>query len=351
MKNINRIFISADASIQEAIKVIDSGAVKIALVLDDDGQLIGTVSDGDIRKSILKKKNLSGLIETIYSKNPITAHGDCTKVELLNLCHKHRIEQIPIINEKNKVIDLYILNDFILPKNQNNKIFLMVGGLGKRLRPLTEDMPKPMLHVGGKPILQTIVEGFVKSGFTNITMCSGYKSHKIQDFFGNGSQFGAEIDYVIENQRMGTAGALTLINQGLDKPFFVMNGDLLTNVNFQNMLDFHEAQNSKATMCVREYDFKVPFGVVTTNNKKITLIEEKPVHSFFVNAGIYILEPECIDLIPDSEFYDMTSLFEKIISAGGNTIAFPLQEYWLDIGRKSEYEKANVDFNKVFNAS
>ncbi len=348
MTDLSKIFLHEGSTIKEALKAIDIGAVKIALVLNDDRQLLGTLSDGDIRKSILKKENLSGSIKTIYSKNPITAHGDCTKEELLNLCHKHRIDQIPIINEKNKVIDLYVLNDFILPKNRNNKVFLMVGGLGKRLMPLTEDIPKPMLHVGGKPILQTIVGGFVKSGFTNITMCLGYKSHKIQDFFGDGSQFGAEIDYVIENQRMGTAGALTLTNQSLDKPFFVMNGDLLTNVNFENMLEFHETQNSKATMCVREYDFEVPFGVITTNNKKITLIEEKPVHSFFVNAGIYLLEPECINLIPENEFYDMTSLFEKVISAGGNTVAFPLQEYWLDIGRKSEYEQANAEFHKIF---
>jgi len=348
MKNLSKIFIKENSTIKEALNAIDTGAVKIALVLNNDGELLGTISDGDIRKSILKKENLSGSIEKIYSKNPIAAKIGCTKEELLNLCHRHRVDQIPIINEKNNVIDLYVLNNFILPKNRSNKVFLMVGGLGKRLRPLTEDMPKPMLHVGGKPILQTIVESFVKNGFTNITMCSGYKSHKIQEFFGDGSQFGADIDYVIENHRMGTAGALTLINQILDKPFFVMNGDLLTNVNFENMLDFHKNENSKATMCVREYDFRVPFGVITTDNKKITLIKEKPVHSFIVNAGIYLLEPECIDLIPDNQFFDMTSLFERVISLDENTAAFPLQEYWLDIGVKSDYDLANAEFHKIF---
>jgi NDP-sugar pyrophosphorylase family protein len=179
-------------------------------------------------------------------------------------------------------------------------------------------------------------------------MCLGYKSNVIQDYFKDGSNLGANIEYILEEKRMGTAGALTLLSKKLNKPFFVMNGDLLTNVNYEQMLDFHESNNSKATMCIREYDIQVPYGVVNVNNEKIISIEEKPIHSFFVNAGIYLLEPECIELIPNNEFYDMPSLFESVILNNEKTISFPLKEYWLDIGRISDYERANAEYDNVF---
>jgi len=216
------------------------------------------------------------------------------------------------------------------------------------LRPLTEATPKPMLNVGGKPILQTIVKGFVDSGFTNFTMCLGYKSTVIQDYFRDGSDFGANIEYIVEEKRMGTVGALTLLSKKLNKPFFVMNGDLLTNINYENMLDFHIKYDSRATMCVREYDIEVPYGVVNITNENIISIEEKPIHSFFVNAGIYLLEPNCIDLIPDNEFYDMPTLFEKLIDTKEKITSFPLQEYWLDIGKLTDYERANAEYFSVF---
>jgi len=224
----------------------------------------------------------------------------------------------------------------------------MVGGLGTRLRPLTENTPKPMLKVGSKPILQTIVGKFADCGYTNIVMCVNYKSHIIQDYFGDGSEFGVNIEYILEEQRMGTAGALSLLKEKPTEPFFVMNGDLLTNLDFEKMLDFHEVYDAKATMCVREYDIEVPYGVVNVTNENITSIEEKPIHNFFVNAGIYILDPDCIDLIPRDGFYDMPSLFEKMITNNNKTISFPLQEYWLDIGRIADYERANLEYSTVF---
>jgi NDP-sugar pyrophosphorylase family protein len=255
---------------------------------------------------------------------------------------------VPIVDEDRKVIDLFIIDGGQLKKQHENHVVLMVGGLGTRLRPLTENTPKPMLEVGGRPILETIVKRFVDCGFTNITMCLGYKSNVIKDYFQDGSSFGANIDYVVEEKRMGTAGALTLIEKRLDDPFFVMNGDLMTNVNFEKMLDFHLEYNSKATMCVREYDIEVPYGVVNMDNEGIISIAEKPIHSFFVNAGIYLLEPDCIDLIPDNKFYDMPTLFEELIATKGKIVSFPLQEYWLDIGRIVDYERANVEYTNIF---
>ena len=342
MINISKICLHDNATIREALSVIDSGAVKIALVVNDDNQLLGALSDGDIRRGILRKKTLDDSIEGIYSRDPIIAYEQHSNEELLRLCSMNRISQIPIVGDDKQIINLFFLEEE-LSKEYENTVVLMVGGLGKRLRPLTDNTPKPMLKVGGKPILQTIVEGFSKCGFANITMCLGYKSSVIQDFFQDGSRFGVNIDYIIEDQRMGTAGALTLLKKKPNKSFFVMNGDLLTNVNFEKMLDFHESNNSKATTCVREYEIEVPYGVVSIKDENICSIKEKPTHSFFVNAGIYLLEPGCIDLIPENEFYDMTSLFEQLISEKDKTVSFPLQEYWLDIGNHSDFSKAQND--------
>jgi NDP-sugar pyrophosphorylase family protein len=267
---------------------------------------------------------------------------------LLRLCLVNGIAQVPIVDEDRKVIDIFIIDDGLQKKQHKNHVVLMVGGLGTRLRPLTENTPKPMLEVGGKPILETIVKRFVDNGFSNITMCLGYKSNVIQDCFQDGSGFGVNINYIVEEKRMGTAGALTLLTKKFNKPFFVMNGDLLTNINFEKMLDFHVENDSKATMCVREYDIEVPYGVVNMASENIISIEEKPIHNFFVNAGIYLLEPDCIDLIPDNEFYDMPTLFQELIATNEKIVSFPLQEYWLDIGRIADYERANIEYFSKF---
>jgi dTDP-glucose pyrophosphorylase len=348
MINISKISLHDNVTIMNSLDVISSGAVKIALVVDADNKLLGTLSDGDIRRALLRKKTLNDTIEDIYFKTPVTANRGTLRKDLLRLCLINKISQVPIIDDDQKVIDLFLLDGELSKKQYENNVVLMVGGLGSRLRPLTKHMPKPMLNVGDRPILETIVKGFVDCGFTNITMCLGYKSNVIQDYFQDGSAFGASIDYIVEEKRLGTAGALSLLKKKSNKPFFVMNGDLLTNVNFENMLDFHEVNNSKATMCVREYDIQVPYGVVNLNKEKIVSIEEKPIHSFFVNAGIYLLEPECIDLIPSNGFYDMPLLFEELILNNKKTVSFPLKEYWLDVGRISDYEKAKVEYNNIF---
>ncbi len=344
MIDITNIFLPSNATIQEALSVIDRGSVKIALIVNDNNQLIGTLSDGDIRRALLRKKTLDDTIEDVYFKSPVTANKNNSREELVHLCSTHHVSQVPIIDNNGLIFSLFILDRVLLKEQYENTVILMVGGLGMRLRPLTENTPKSMLKIGGKPILQTIIEGFHKCGFTNIVMCLGYKSSVIRDYFQDGSRFGVNIDYVVEEKRMGTAGALTLLKKKFDKPFFVMNGDILTNINYTYMLDFHELNNSKATMCVREYDIEVPYGVVKINQENISSIEEKPTHSFFVNAGIYLLEPECIDLIPKDQFYDMPLLFKQLIDAKDKTISFPLQEYWLDIGSHSDFSKAQTDF-------
>ena len=348
MKNIENIKLRQNATIKEALEIIDSGAMQIALVVDDNDKLLGTLTDGDIRRGILMGLDLDSSIETIVFKEPAVAKISSTKEEILKIALSKKLHQIPIVDDNGIVLDLKEIEELVEPKIKTNRVILMVGGLGTRLRPLTQDMPKPMLKVGNKPILQTIVEKFAEYGFVNITMCVNFNASIIRDYFGDGKEFGVNIDYVLEQKRMGTAGALSLLKERPSEPFFVMNGDLLTNVNFEHIFNYHMLHKATATMCVREYDYEVPYGVVKMNDNKITAIAEKPVQKFFVSAGIYMLSPEILDLIPKNEFYDMPALFEKLIKLSKNVISFPIREYWLDIGRMEEYQRANEEYKEVF---
>ena len=348
MKNIEVIKLKQNATIKEALEIIDSGAMQIALVVDDNDKLIGTLTDGDIRRGILRGLDLDSSIETIVFKEPAVAKISSTKEEILKLALSRKLHQIPIVDDNGIVLDLKEIEELVEPKIKTNRVILMVGGLGTRLRPLTQDTPKPMLKVGNKPILQTIVERFAEYGFVNITMCVNFNASIIRDYFSDGKEFSVNIDYVLEQKRMGTAGALSLLKERPSEPFFVMNGDLLTNVNFEHIFNYHVLNKATATMCVREYDYDVPYGVVKMNDNKIIEIAEKPVQKFFVSAGIYMLSPEILDLIPKNDFYDMPTLFEKLIRLSKNVISFPIREYWLDIGRMEEYQRANEEYKEVF---
>jgi dTDP-glucose pyrophosphorylase len=348
MKNIENIKLTSNATIKEALEIIDNGAMQIALVVDENDTLLGTLTDGDIRRGLLKGLDLNSSIESVIFTTPTLAKISDTKEEILKLALSKKLHQIPIVDNDGKIVGIQEIEELIKPKEKTNKVVLMVGGLGTRLRPLTENTPKPMLKVGNKPILQTIVEKFAEYGYRNIVMCVNYKSHIIQDYFGDGSSFGVSIEYILEEQRMGTAGALSLLKDKPKEPFFVMNGDLLTNVNFDHLDNYHTSNHSIGTMCVREYDFQVPYGVVNIDGSRILSIEEKPTHKFFVSTGIYMLSPEVLDYIPQNQFYDMPTLFEKLISENKNAVSFPLREYWLDIGRIEEYKKANEEYDEVF---
>lgn len=348
MKNIDNIKLNINSTIKEALQIIDNGALQIALIVDENDKLLGTLTDGDIRRGLLKGLDLNSSIESIIFKTPTIAKISNTKEDILKLALSKKLHQIPIVDDNGKILGIQEIEELIKPKEKTNKVILMVGGLGTRLKPLTDSTPKPMLKVGNKPILQTIVEKFAEYGYTNIIMCVNYKSHIIQDYFGDGKEFGVNIEYILEEQRMGTAGALSLLTEKPIEPFFVMNGDLLTNVNFEHLHDYHLSNNSMGTMCVREYDFQVPYGVVNIKDSRILSIEEKPTHKFFVSAGIYMLSPEILEYIPENQFYDMPTLFEKLISENKNVISFPLREYWLDIGRIEEYKKANEEYDEVF---
>ncbi len=348
MKNVQNIKLKPTATIREALAVIDSGAMQIALIVDKDNKLLGTLTDGNIRRGLLNSLSIDSCIEDIYFKTPTVAKINDTKEAILKVALAKKLHQIPIVDELNRVLGIVEIDELIKPKDKTNRVVIMAGGLGTRLGELTKSTPKPMLHVGNKPILQTIIENFAKYGYANIIISVNYLSQVIEEYFGDGSAFGVSIEYIHEKERMGTAGALSLMHNHLSEPFFVMNGDLLTNVNFEHLHDFHNSQGALGTMGVREYDFQVPYGVVNIENGRISSIVEKPIHKFFVSAGVYMLSPEALSLIPSGEFFDMPSLFEKIISKNGKALSFPIHEYWLDIGRINDYEQANSEYHEVF---
>ena len=347
MYKIDEIKINQNASIKEALEVIDKGAIKVAVVLSDDGLLLGMLNDGDIRRALLKGMSLDDSIAGIINKHPVVANINDTKERILELANEKKLHQIPIISN-GKLVGIQDIREFLAPKNKPNKVILMVGGLGTRLRPLTNDMPKPMLDVGNKPILHTIVENFAKYGYTDIIMCVNYKSEIIKEYFGNGDKFGVKIEYVLESKRMGTAGALSLLQKRPKDDFFVMNGDLLTNVNFEYLHEYHKDSNALASICIRKYEMQVPYGVVNVRANKVTSIEEKPTQSFFVSAGIYMFSPIVLDFIPKGVFYDMPTLFSELLKHDFPIHPFPIREYWLDIGRMDEYRRANDEYEGVF---
>jgi dTDP-glucose pyrophosphorylase len=328
---------------------IDRNAKGIALVVDEDRHLIDTVSDGDIRRAILAGTSLETPVSELLAHKvplphaePITAPLGCPQADLLRTMQESSVRQIPLIDPEGRVADLVTLNELLPKQSLPVQAVIMAGGFGNRLRPLTEDLPKPMLPVGGRPLMERIVEQLRDVGIHQLSVTTHYKPEVIADHFGDGSQFGVKIDYVREEQPLGTAGALGMIDQpeGL---LLVMNGDIVTQLNFRAMVDFHHEHKADMTVAVRKFDFQVPFGVVETEGVLITGLAEKPSLGFFVNAGIYLLEPTAHRNIPRGQRFDMTDLIDHLLAEKRRVVSFPIREYWLDIGHDADYEQAQDD--------
>ncbi|MUT65003.1 nucleotidyltransferase family protein [Paenibacillus sp. NEAU-GSW1] len=343
MKRIDQLLISPHSSILEALHIIDKGSVQIALVVDESQKLIGTITDGDVRRGILRGIDLNNEVQHIMKTDPMISYEEDSRDVIFAKMKNYNLKQIPIIDRQGKIVRLDLLDEIIKQERSDNWVVLMAGGLGSRLGELTRDCPKPLLKVGSKPILEGILETFIANGFYRFMISVNYKAEMIMDYFGDGSKWGVEIIYIQESKRLGTAGALSLLPFIPDKPIIVMNGDLLTKVNFQQLLDFHMETKASATMCVREYEFQVPYGVVKVDNSRLQSIEEKPVQRFFISGGIYVISPNALQYIPDNTFYDMPSLFDKLLQLGAETSAFPIREYWIDIGRMDDFERANSE--------
>ena len=348
MKNWKDTLISPTTPIIDAIRVFDTSAMQIALVVDEERHLLGTVTDGDIRGGILRGIRLEQPVEQVMCRTPVVTSIEKTTESILKQMRRLDILQIPIVDHSGRVVGLEILKELIRFPKRQNIVLLMAGGLGTRLRPLTDNCPKPMIKLGEKPIVEIILENFIKHGFYQFYFSVNYKADQLIDYFGDGSRWDIEIKYLREEEPMGTAGALSLLPLQTDLPLVVMNGDVLTNINFNHLIDFHQERKAIATMCVKEYDFQVPYGVIQTEKHRLTGINEKPVQTFFINAGIYVISPSVLQFIPKNVFFNMTTLFEKMLENGDNAIVFPIREYWLDIGRMDDFIKANGDYSKIF---
>jgi NDP-sugar pyrophosphorylase family protein len=279
---------------------------------------------------------------------PIIAEPFETPETIRALMITRGIQHVPLVDDSRRLVDVVVLEDLLQQSRTDQQVILMVGGLGLRLRPLTETTPKPMLHVGGKPVLQIMIERLVAQGFTNFTLCVNYLARRIEDHFQDGIRFGASIGYVRETDPLGTAGALRLLPARPTHPFVVMNGDILTTLNVRELLNFQAEHKATATMAVRPYEMQVPFGVVTNDGPRVVSFAEKPIQSFFVNAGIYALDPIALDALPEAGPCDMPTLFQRISDTGGTTVVFPLREYWLDVGGHADIAQANRDYLDVF---
>lgn len=344
MKPWRKALVNSDATLEQAIEVLDKAALRIALVVDANDALLGTLTDGDVRRALLKHLPVETPVNRVMNAQPKTAEQSWTESRILSVMEQHELLQLPLVDADNRIVGLANLHDILNKHRHDNPVFLMAGGFGTRLRPLTNNCPKPMLKVGDKPILEQILLNFVEAGFHRFYISTHYMSEVIHDHFGNGEKWGVSIQYVNEEEPLDTGGALGLLpHEEIDQPLFMMNGDLLTSVNLHSFLEFHETHNGIATMCVREYEHQVPYGVITSEGTQIKSMVEKPVHRFFVNAGVYLLDPALVKSVEAGTRIDMPTLLERQIDIGKAVNMFPIHEYWLDIGRVDDFHKAQTE--------
>jgi dTDP-glucose pyrophosphorylase/CBS domain-containing protein len=336
---LRKVCIAPQASIADAIAQLNEAGTGALVLCDADGKLCGLITDGDIRRAVIRRTPLSEFCETIATPGPVRASEPISSSDALRLMNVHDIHQLPLVDGEGRLVDFLLRKD-LLPQPQHDlQAVVMAGGYGKRLLPLTEKVPKPMLPVGERPLLELILHQLRKAGIHDVNLTTHYLPDSISGHFGNGGNFGVRLNYSREENPLGTAGGLRLMERP-QGPFLVINGDILTGVPFQQMLQYHRSHQAMLTVGVRQYDMQVPFGVVECEDVRITRIEEKPSLSYFVNAGTYLLEPSAWDRIPQGERFDMTDLIRILIEAGETVVGFPIMEYWIDVGRHEDYLKA-----------
>ena len=342
--NIKTLFVSTDATLQEAIKIIDHGAAQIALVVDEDEKLLGTLTDGDIRRGLIKGCDLQSLVGQVMNREFCSLPEDVTENRAVQLMRKKDLHQMPVMDSQGRVIRIHLMKELLKPNKFPNLVVIMAGGEGHRLRPLTENCPKPMLKIGNKPILEIILEQCIEAGFQKYFFSVNYLKEKIINHFQDGSKWGVEIQYLEEKQPLGTAGALSLLPVAPTNPLLVINGDVLTRTDFNKMMLFHDQQQAKATVCVRSHETKIPYGVITTKGQQVIQLEEKPVLRHQINAGLYVIEPSLIKLLQKDQHCDMTELLIKVLTNNKKVVVFPVHEYWLDVGHHESLTQANGEW-------
>jgi dTDP-glucose pyrophosphorylase/CBS domain-containing protein len=348
--NISSLFVSLDSSIRQVVECIDrSGRVSIALIVDDNSHIISTITDGDVRRGILAGISLSEPVSKllpIKSQSehavPVTASIDTDPNEFLTLMQEHAVKQIPLLDKDGRVVDIVILSELLTQPKLSLQAIVMAGGLGTRLRPLTDKVAKPMLSVGGRPLMELTIEKLKKAGIEHVDVSTNYRAADIIEHFGDGKAFGIELNYLHEDRPLGTAGALGLMGTP-EKTLLVINGDIITHVDLEIMFSYHKKHQAELTIGVRQYGVQVPYGVIESDGPNVRRLREKPQISFLVNAGIYLLEPSVYAFISRGERLDMTDLIQRLLDGNRKVVSFPIIEYWLDIGQPADYERAQND--------
>ena len=343
--NIQKLLLSPSTPVLDALRVIENGAVQIALVVDCRSVLLGTITDGDIRRALLLGETLDSPVERLMNKSfrscQIRDNITLKKQMMLN----DDIRHLPVLDDDGIVQDILLLQDLLQPVHLPNPVVIMAGGKGTRLRPYTNNCPKPMLLVDGKPMLQILIEKCINQGFTKFFLSVNYLKEQIIEFFGDGSSWNISIEYLVEDAPLGTAGSLSLLPSNIQDPFIVLNGDVLTNLNLLQLIDFHIDHHSHATLCVREHVITSPYGVVETNGSQLSTFIEKPTIRQLVNAGIYVIDPLLLPLIHPDTYLDMPNLLTRAQQAGSRVSVCPIHEYWIDVGRPETLKQASVDWD------
>ncbi len=342
--HLQELLLAPATPVLEAMRIIDRGAAQLALVVDDQHRLLGTLTDGDIRRGLLHGASLEMPVEQLMNRRFRFVRSSDDQAAVLEMMRREVLRHIPVLDADGRVVQLLLLQELLSPPQLNNAVVIMAGGKGTRLWPHTENCPKPMLPVGDQPMLEILLEQCIASGFRRFYLSVNYLKEQIIDHFADGSRWGVFIDYLVENEPLGTAGSLQLLPDSIQEPFLVFNGDVLTRLNPSQLLQFHREHETQATMCVRKHELTVPFGVVQANGIELAGFEEKPTYRHLVNAGVYVIDPQLLPLLPPHQFTDMPTLLQAAQSAGHRVTVCPIHEYWIDVGRPETLIQAHRDW-------
>jgi len=337
------LLVPPTASVRQTLETITKNSRQAVMVVDDDSRLVGLVTDGDIRRGLLRGVSIDDRVSDLMNRQPVTTPAGTTRAAALSLMQQRSLRHLPVVDEAGRLIDVMLFEELLRPAPVPNAAVVMAGGDGRRMRGVSDDVPKPLLRVGGKPLLEILIERLRSAGISRFFITVRYKSEMIEAHFGDGSRLGVRIRYVREDRPLGTAGALARLPESLTDPFFLVNGDILTKCDFLGMLDFHTRCRADLTVGAVPHTVEVPYGVLRLDGEALTAIEEKPRLDFLINAGMYVIDPAVVPLIPRERPFDATDLIPLLKRAGRTVAAFPVREYWLDVGRDGDFHQANRD--------
>lgn len=340
-EDIIKYTVKDNSNFYEVLEHVDKNSKQMAVVINDEGEVKGVITDGDLRRAMLKGYTLESKIKEIMNVYPVTAPKQLSRKSLISKMQEKSMSFLPVVDENNHLLEIVFLSDLLNLNRKRNSVIIMAGGLGTRLEELTDECPKPMLRVGNRPILETIISHLSSFGFYDFHISVNHLKEQIMEYFEDGESLGVKISYLHEKEPLGTAGALANFNPQNSEPVITMNGDIYTDIDFTSLIDSHKSSNAQATVCLRKYDYQIPYGVVKTDNKQITAIEEKPVLSYFVNAGIYVFNPKILEIIPKDTYYPMTKFLEELLKKGNQVHSHLVEGIWIDIGRRDDFNNAS----------